>query len=97
MLTAIEFDNKSELMTSEISEERADRRLTPKVMLLEWRLPQTLPKLLFGFSRVTTQSASARHAFVDRTLCPLWHPPPTPDPSPPRASRAGGGAKFGAL
>jgi hypothetical protein len=21
----------------------------------------------------------------------LWHPPPTPDPSPPRASRAEGG------
>jgi hypothetical protein len=38
-----------------------------------------------------TQGSCARHAGVNRTLRCLWHAPPTPDPSPPRASRAEGG------
>ncbi len=49
-----------------------------------------LPKLLLGLGRVPTQRAGAWHALVDGTRRSLWHPPPTPDPSPPRASRAGG-------
>jgi hypothetical protein len=31
---------------------------------------------------------------VNRTLRSLWHAPPTPDPSPPRAPRAEGGEKI---
>ena len=81
MLPAIHFNNNSELMAGEIGEVRTDRRLTSKVMLLERRLPQTLPELLFGFGRVTPQDARARHAPVDRTLRSLWHlAPPIPDP-----------------
>jgi hypothetical protein len=91
MLSAIEFDNYSELMAGEVGEVRADRRLASKVMLLEGRLPKMLPKPFFSFSRVATQDASARNPLVDGTRRSMWHPPPTPDPSPPRASRAGGG------
>jgi hypothetical protein len=80
MLAAIEFDNYSELMAGEVGEVRADRRLASKVMFLEGRLPQMLPKLLFGFGRVTTENASAGNALVDNTRSSLWHPPPTPDP-----------------
>ena len=80
MLTAIDLDDDPELMTGEVGEVRTDRRLASKAMLLEWRLPQMLPELLFGFSRVTTQRASAGNAVVDGTLRSLWHPPPTPDP-----------------
>jgi hypothetical protein len=80
MLSAIEFDNYSELMAGEVGEVRADRRLASKVMLLEGKLPQMLPKLLFGFGRVTTENASARNPLVDNTRSSLWHPPPTPDP-----------------
>jgi hypothetical protein len=97
MMTTIDFDGNFSLMSGEVREIRTDRRLPSKVMLLEWRLTQTLPELLFGFSRVTTQRASARNALVNGTLRVLCHPPPTPDPSPPRASRAGGGAKLCAL
>jgi hypothetical protein len=39
-----------------------------------------LPKLLFGFSRVTTQRSRAGNAVVHGTLRTLWHPRPTPDP-----------------
>jgi hypothetical protein len=91
MLTAIDLDDNPELVTSEVGEVRTDCRLASKAMPLEWRLPQMLPELLFGFSRVTTQRSRAGNAVVDGTLLPLWHPPPTPDPSPPRASRAEGG------
>src|SRR5882757_5856667 len=94
MLPAIYFNDNSELMSCKIGEVWTDRRLTSKVVLLERRLPQMLPELLFGFSRVTPQDTRARHAPVDRTLRSLWHlAPPTPDPSPPRAARAGGGEK----
>jgi hypothetical protein len=95
MLPAVDFDDKLELMAGEIGEVPTDRCLTPKVVLLERRLPQMLPELLFGFGRVTAQEARARHAVVGCTLRSLWHlAPPTPDPSPPRATRAEGGAKI---
>jgi hypothetical protein len=80
MLSAIEFDNYSELMAGEVGEVRANRRLAPEVMLLEGRLPQMLPKLLFGFGRVATQGTSAGNALVDGTRRSMWHPPPTPAP-----------------
>ena len=54
MLTAIEFDDKLQLMAGEVREIRTYRRLAPKVVLLERRLPQMLPKLLFGFRRVAS-------------------------------------------
>jgi hypothetical protein len=91
MLTAIDFDDNFVVMTGEVGEVRTDRGLTPKVMFLERRLPQMLPELLFGFGRVASQRSRTRHAVVNRTLRSLCHPPPTPDPSPPRASRAEGG------
>ena len=91
MLTAIEFYDNFSLMTGEVREVSADRGLAPKVMLLERRLSQMLPKLLFGFACVMTQSSRARHAVVNWTPWCLCHPPPTPDPSPPRASREEGG------
>ena len=94
MLTAINLDDESSLMTGEVGEERTDRRLAPEMMLLEGRLSQMLPEFFFGFGRVTTQITSARHARVNRTLRSLWHATPTPDPSPPRASRAGRGEKI---
>jgi len=94
MLTAVNLDDESSLMAGELGEEPADRCLTPEMMLLEGRLSQMLPELFFGFGRVVTQSTSARHACVNRTLRSLWHAPPTPDPSPPRASRAEGGGKM---
>jgi hypothetical protein len=80
MLTAIDLDEDSQPMTGEVGEVRTDRRLTPKVMLLERRLPQMSPKLLFSFSRVPAQRARMWHARVYRKLRSLWHPPPTPDP-----------------
>ena len=91
MLTAIEFDGNLQLMAGEVREVRTDRGLTPKVMLLELWLSQMLPQLFFGFGRVATRGSSAWNAVVNRTLRCLCHPPPTPDPSPPRASRAEGG------
>jgi hypothetical protein len=91
MLPTIDLNDNSELVTGEIGEVGTDRRLTPKMVFLKRRLPQTLPEFLFGFGRVTTQRASAGNALVNGTLCSMWHPPPTPDPSPPPASRAGGG------
>jgi hypothetical protein len=39
MLSAIDFDDDLELMTGEVGEVRADRRLTPEVMFLERWLP----------------------------------------------------------
>ena len=89
MLPAIDLNDNSELVTGEIGEVGTDRRL--KMVFLKRRLPQMLPEFLFGFGRVTAQRASAGNALVNGTLCSLWHPPPTPDPSPPRASRAEGG------
>jgi len=53
MLTAIDLDDNPGLMTSEVGEVRTNRRLASKAMLLERRLPQMLPELLFGFGRVT--------------------------------------------
>src|ERR1700730_12372677 len=91
MLPAIHFNDNSELMAGEIGEIRAGRRLTSKVMLLERRLPQVLPQLLFGFGRITAQDSRARHAVVGwtrRSLCGIWHPPPPPPPR--RALRARG-------
>ena len=64
MLTAIELDDYLELMTGEVGEVRTDRRLASKMMLLERRLPQMLPQLLFGFGRITAQSARARNSVV---------------------------------
>jgi len=100
MLAAIDLKDNFDLMTGEVGEVRTDRRLTPKVMLLERRLPQMLPQLFFGFGGVATQRASAWHALVDGRLRSLWHPPPTPDPSPPSAfaqglRRTGGGEQVG--
>jgi hypothetical protein len=80
MLPAIHLDHNSELMTGEVGEVRTDRRLPPKVMRLERRLPQMLPQLLFGIRRVTTQRARAENAVVNGSLRSLWHLPPTPDP-----------------
>ena len=101
MLTAIDLDNQAMFMTGEVSEVWTYRRLTPKVMLFERRLPQMLPEPLFGFGRVAPQSPRARDAVVNRTLCRLCHPPPTPDPSPPSAFAQEGfggwreGSRFG--
>jgi hypothetical protein len=64
MLTAIYLDDNLELMAGEVGEVRADRRLTPEMMLFERRLPQMLPELLFSFGRVTTQYACVGHAVV---------------------------------
>jgi hypothetical protein len=64
MLPAVDFDDKLELMAGEIGEVRTDGRLASKVVLLEWRLPQMLPELLFGFGRVTAQNARAWYAVV---------------------------------
>jgi hypothetical protein len=55
MLAAIDFNDNSELMTGEVGEVWTNRGLAPKVMLLERRLPQILPKLFFGFGGVTPQ------------------------------------------
>jgi hypothetical protein len=55
MLPAIQFDNNLEQMAGEVGEVRADRRLAPKVMVLERRLTQMLPELLFGFGHVAPQ------------------------------------------
>jgi hypothetical protein len=63
MLSAVDLDHYPELMTRKIGKVRTDRRLAPKVVRLEWRLPQILPELLLGFGRVATQGARA------------WHPP----------------------
>jgi hypothetical protein len=67
MLPAIHLDDNPELMAGEVGKVRTDRGLTPKVMLLEWRLSQLLPKVLLGLGRVTTQGSSARNALVDGT------------------------------
>jgi hypothetical protein len=91
MLPAIDFDDNLGVMAGEVGEISTDRGLTSKVMLVERRLSQMLPELLFGFGCVTSQNSRTRHAVIDRTQCSLCHPPPTPDPSPPRASRAEGG------
>ena len=64
MLTAIDFDDKLELMAGEIGEVWTDGRLTAKVVLLEWRLPQMLPEFFLGFGGVTTQDARAGYAAV---------------------------------
>lgn len=87
MLTAIEFNDKLQLMAGEVSKVSTYGRLAPKVMLLEWRLSQMLPQPLFGFCHVATQGSRARDAVVSRTLRCLCHPPPTPTP-PRRALRA---------
>ena len=94
MLTAIEFDDKLQLMAGEVRKVRTDGRLAPKVMWLEWRLSQMLPQPLFSFGRVATQSSRARDTVVSRTLRCLCHPPPTPDPSPPLAALAEGGEQI---
>ena len=64
MLTAIDFDEQLELMAGEIGEVWADGGLTAKVVLLEWRLPQMLPELFFGFGGVAAQGARAGDAVV---------------------------------
>ena len=96
MLPTIDLDDDPEPMTGKIGQVRAYRRLATKVVLLEWRLAQMLPEFLFACGGVATQCAGAGHAVVYRTLRCLWHPPPTPDPSPPLATLAGGGEKVGA-
>jgi hypothetical protein len=94
MLTTIDLNDDFGLMRCEVGEIRTYRRLAPKVMRLERGLPQMLPELLFGLGRVTSQSPGAWHTFVNSRLRSSWHAPPTPDPSPPRASRAGGGEQI---
>ena len=91
MLAAVDLNDNPALVAGEVGKIRTNRRLAAKVMLLEWRLSQMLPEFLFGFRHITTQRASPRHAPVNRTQHSLWHAPPTPDPTPPRASRAEGG------
>jgi hypothetical protein len=39
MLTAVDLNDNSELMASEVRKVRTDRGLASKVMLLEWSLP----------------------------------------------------------
>jgi hypothetical protein len=55
MLPAIDLDNHFERMTREVAEVNANRRLTPKMMLLEWRLPEMLPQTLFRVRHVTAK------------------------------------------
>ena len=55
VLAAVYFDDNSQLVTGKVGEVRTDRRLASKVMLLERRLTQVLPELLFGFGRVAPQ------------------------------------------
>ena len=64
MLAAIDLDDDFDLMAGEVGEVRTDRRLTAEVMLLERRLPQMLPQLLFSFGSIATQRAGTRHAAV---------------------------------
>ena len=80
MLSAVDLKDNFRAMAGEVGEVGTDRCLSPKVELLERRLPQMLPKLPFSFSRVTAQRARTWHALVYRRLRSLWHPPPTPDP-----------------
>ena len=80
MLSAIDLNDYSQLVARKVSEVWTDSRLASKVVFLEGRLPQMLPKLLLSLGRVTSQSAGAGNALVYRTLFSLWHPPPTPDP-----------------
>jgi hypothetical protein len=53
-LAAVDLDDHPQLVACEVRKVRADRRLASKVMLLEGRLPQVLPELSFGFSRIST-------------------------------------------
>ena len=71
MLPAVHFNDNSEVMAGEVSKIRTDGGLTPKVMLLEWRLPQVLPQLPFSLGRIPTQGACARNAMVNKSLCSL--------------------------
>jgi hypothetical protein len=80
MLAAVDFDNNFQPMAGEVGKVWPDRSLTPKVKLPEGLLPQMLPKLSFGVSRVATERASARHAFVNGPLLVMRHPPPPPTP-----------------
>src|SRR5258708_36608629 len=82
MPAAVAFDDYSRPMAGEVGEVGTDRSRSPKVVVFKRRLPQMLPKFLFGFGRVTTQRASAGNALVNRTLRSLWHPPPHPRPLP---------------
>jgi hypothetical protein len=92
MLTAVDFNDNFGLMTGKVGKVTTDSRLAPKVMLLERRLSQMLPQFLFRFGRVTTQGTCAGYAVIDRSRRSFLHlAPPTPDPSPPRATRAEGG------
>jgi hypothetical protein len=54
MLAAVDLNDNLMPMAGEVGEAGTDRCLSPKVVLLERRLPQMLPEFLFGFGRITT-------------------------------------------
>jgi hypothetical protein len=54
MLPAIDLDDNPEFVAREVGKIRTDRRLSPKVVLLERRLSQMLPEFLFGLGHITT-------------------------------------------
>ncbi len=55
MLTSVDFNDNSKLMTCEVTEVPADGRLPSKVMLLKRRLSQMPPDFLFSFRHLSAE------------------------------------------
>jgi hypothetical protein len=58
MLATISFDDQVALLTYEISNERADRLLAPKLGTIELTVSQRSPKLALSIGHLTTQALS---------------------------------------
>jgi hypothetical protein len=92
VLPTVKLNDELELVAREITEIAADGRLSAEVMDLERRLTQMMPEYFLDIGRIATKPARAPNTFIDRTW--LWtRHSPHPNPSPPLASLAGGGAK----